>query len=44
MHKHIYDDNEPGQDYHDPKSEESQQVLAEIISSCNKRWVDYEED
>ena len=42
LYKHIYDDDETqipeSQDHHDLKS---QVVLAEIIASCNRRWVDY---
>ena len=48
LRQHIYNDNETQiqkmQNNHDPKSVESQEVLAEIIGSCNRRWVDYEDD
>ena len=48
LRKHIYDDDETQipetQDNHNVKSKESQEVLAEIIDSCNRRWVNYEDD
>ena len=48
LRKHIYDDDETQipetQDNHNVKSKESQKVLAEIIDSCNRRWVNYEDD
>ena len=48
LHKHACDDDETqtpeSQDNHDPKSVESQEVLVEIIASCNRIWVDYEDN
>ena len=46
--KHSCDDDETqtpeSQDNDDPKSVEFQEVLAEVIASCNRRWVDYEDN